>query len=102
MGFDTVDVNVGSLELPEESLLRFVRLIKSGGLKVKPLFAVKFNKSDLPVFGDRAFGAYIVPTSRSSGMCGFSVLAKCHWHSIMVTFFSLHSTVLRYALVFMK
>ncbi|EXB31410.1 Phosphosulfolactate synthase [Morus notabilis] len=66
LGFDTVEVNVGSLELPEESLLRFVRLIKSGGLKVKPLFAVKFNKSDLPVGGDRAFGAYIVPTPRSS------------------------------------
>ena len=73
MGFDTVEVNVGSLELPEESLLRFVRLIKSGGLKVKPQFAVKINKSDLPVGSDRAFGAYVVPTPRSSGMSGFSV-----------------------------
>ena len=67
LGFDTVELNVGSLEVPEESLLRFVRLIKSGGLKAKPQFAVKFNKSDVPVSGDRAFGAYVVPTPRSSG-----------------------------------
>ncbi|KAF4386961.1 hypothetical protein CsatB_012118 [Cannabis sativa] len=66
MGFDTVELNVGSLNVPEESLLSFVRLIKSGGLKAKPQFAVKFNKSDVPVGGDRAFGAYIVPTPRSS------------------------------------
>ncbi|PON64820.1 (2R)-phospho-3-sulfolactate synthase [Trema orientale] len=66
LGFDTVELNVESLEVPEDSLLRFVRLIKSGGLKAKPQFAVKFNKSDLPVGGDRAFGAYIVPTPRSS------------------------------------
>ncbi|XP_062087446.1 protein HEAT-STRESS-ASSOCIATED 32 [Humulus lupulus] len=66
MGFDTVELNVGSLDVPEESLLSFVRLIKSGGLKVKPQFAVMFNKSDVPVGGDRAFGAYIVPTPRSS------------------------------------
>lgn len=69
MGFDTIELNVGSLEVPEETLLRFVRLIKSGGLKAKPQFAVKFNKSDIPVGGDRAFGAYIVPRPRSSGMC---------------------------------
>uniref|UniRef100_A0A803NYY6 Protein HEAT-STRESS-ASSOCIATED 32 n=2 Tax=Cannabis sativa TaxID=3483 RepID=A0A803NYY6_CANSA len=66
MGFDTVELNVGSLNVPEENLLSFVRLIKSGGLKAKPQFAVKFNKSDVPVGGDRAFGAYIVPTPRSS------------------------------------
>jgi phosphosulfolactate synthase (CoM biosynthesis protein A) len=65
LGFDTVELNVGSLELPEETLLRYVRLIKSGGLKAKPLFAVKFNKSDIPG-RDRAFGAYIVPQPRSS------------------------------------
>lgn len=88
MGFDTVEVNVGSLELPEETLLRFVRLIKSGGLKVKPQFAVKINKSDLPVGSDRAFGAYVVPSPRSSGMSGFSVLAKCLLHYVLVTFLS--------------
>ncbi|CAN6689998.1 unnamed protein product [Malus baccata var. baccata] len=65
LGFDTIELNVGSLELPEETLLRYVRLIKSGGLKAKPQFAVKFNKSDIPV-GDRAFGAYVVPSPRSS------------------------------------
>lgn len=69
MGFDTIELNVGSLEVPEETLLRFVRLIKSGGLKAKPQFAAKVNKSDIPVGGDRAFGAYIVPRPRSSGMC---------------------------------
>uniref|UniRef100_A0A2N9FVZ7 Phosphosulfolactate synthase n=1 Tax=Fagus sylvatica TaxID=28930 RepID=A0A2N9FVZ7_FAGSY len=66
LGFDTIELNVGSLEVPEETLLRFVRLIKSGGLKAKPQFAVKFNKSDIPVGGDRAFGAYIAPRPRSS------------------------------------
>lgn len=66
LGFDTIELNVGSLEVPEETLLRFVRLIKSGGLKAKPQFAVKFNKSDIPVGADRAFGAYIVPRPRST------------------------------------
>ncbi|KAM4101986.1 hypothetical protein ACB094_05G188300 [Castanea mollissima] len=66
LGFDTIELNVGSLEVPEETLLRFVHLIKSGGLKAKPQFAVKFNKSDIPIGGDRAFGAYIVPRPRSS------------------------------------
>lgn len=67
MGFDTIELNVGSLGVPEETLLRYVRLIKSGGLKAKPQFAVKINKSDIPMSGDRAFGAYIPPTPRSSG-----------------------------------
>lgn len=65
LGFDTIELNVGSLEIPEETVLRLVRLIKSGGMKVKPQFAVKFNKSDIPSGGDRAFGAYVVPVSRS-------------------------------------
>lgn len=59
---------MGSLGIPEETLLRFIRLIKSGGLKAKPQFAVKFNKSDIPVARDRAFGAYVVPVPRTSGM----------------------------------
>ncbi|XP_048323438.2 protein HEAT-STRESS-ASSOCIATED 32 [Ziziphus jujuba] len=66
LGFDTVEVNVGSLEVPEETLLRFVRLVKRGGMKAKPQFSVKFKESDLPVGGDRAFGAYIVPRPPSS------------------------------------
>ncbi|KAJ0017752.1 hypothetical protein Pint_10844 [Pistacia integerrima] len=66
VGFDTIELNVGSLEVPEETLLRYVRLIKSAGLKVKPQFAVKFNKSDIPTGRDRAFGAYVVPASRSN------------------------------------
>ena len=71
LGFDTVELNVDSLQVPEESILLFVRLIKSGGLKAKPQFAVKINKSDIPVGSDRAFGAYVVPTPRSSGMVLF-------------------------------
>lgn len=67
MGFDTVELNVGSLGIPEETLLRFVRMVKSGGLKAKPHFEVNFNKSDIPKGGDRAYGAYIPPTPRSSG-----------------------------------
>lgn len=66
LGFDTIELNVGSLGVPEETILRFIRLIKSGGLKAKPQFAVKFNKSDIPMKGDRAFGAYVVPVPRSS------------------------------------
>lgn len=68
MGFDAVELNVESLGVPEETLLRFVRLIKSGGLKANPQFAVKFNRSDIPVGGDKAFGAYIAPRPRSSGV----------------------------------
>lgn len=66
LGFDTIELNVGSLGIPEEMLLRFIRLIKSGGLNAKPQFAVKFNKSDIPVTRDRAFGAYVVPEPRTS------------------------------------
>ncbi|RZB95550.1 Protein HEAT-STRESS-ASSOCIATED 32 isoform B [Glycine soja] len=65
LGFDTIELNVGSLEIPEETFLRFVRLVKSGGLKAKPHFQVKFNESDIPKGGDRAYGAYIPPVPRS-------------------------------------
>ncbi|KAB5533898.1 hypothetical protein DKX38_016984 [Salix brachista] len=68
LGFDTIELNVGSLGVLEETLLRYVRLIKSGGLKAKPQFAVKFNKSDIPIGGHRAFGAYVPPAPRSSEM----------------------------------
>ncbi|KAI3957167.1 hypothetical protein MKW98_002794 [Papaver atlanticum] len=66
LGFDTIELNVDSLKVPEEALLRFVRLIKGCGLKAKPQFTVKFNKADLPVDGDRAFGAYIFPVPQTS------------------------------------
>ncbi|KAL2475546.1 Aldolase-type TIM barrel family protein [Abeliophyllum distichum] len=66
MGFDTIEIDVGTLGVPEETLLRYVRLIKSGGLRAKPLFAVKVNKSDIPPNGDRAFGAYVIPATRTS------------------------------------
>lgn len=66
LGFDTIELNVGSIGFPEETLLRYVRLIKNGGLRAKPQFAVKINKSDIPVNRDRAFGSYVVPAPRSS------------------------------------
>ncbi|KAK4754407.1 hypothetical protein SAY87_002511 [Trapa incisa] len=66
LGFDTIELNVGSLEITEETLLRFVRLIKSGGLRAKPHFTVKFNKSEVPKGGDRAYGACVIPEPRSS------------------------------------
>ncbi|CAN6546614.1 unnamed protein product [Malus baccata var. baccata] len=64
LGFDTIEPNEGSLEFPEETLLRFVRLIKIGGLKAKSQFAIRYNESDIPV-GDRAFGAYVISSPRS-------------------------------------
>lgn len=67
MGFDTIEIDAGSLGVPEETLLRYVRLVKSGGLRAKPLFAVKFNKSDIPGKHDRAFGSYEVPRPLTSG-----------------------------------
>lgn len=67
MGFDTIELNVGTLKIPEEALLRFVRLIKSGGLKAKPIFTVKVDSSDVPVGSHRAFGAYIAPVPQNSG-----------------------------------
>ncbi|PKA63699.1 hypothetical protein AXF42_Ash016983 [Apostasia shenzhenica] len=64
LGFDTIELNAASLKIPEESLLRFVRLIKSVGLKAKPQFSVKFDRSDIPATGDRAFGAYVAPPAQ--------------------------------------
>ncbi|KAL8233712.1 hypothetical protein R6Q59_019812 [Mikania micrantha] len=66
LGFDIVELNTRSLELPEETLLRYTRLIKSHVLKAKPQFAVKFNKADIPPTHSRAYGAYVVPTPRTS------------------------------------
>ncbi|KAL6573896.1 Protein HEAT-STRESS-ASSOCIATED 32 [Orobanche hederae] len=66
LGFDTIEIDAGSLGVPEEVLLRYVRQVKSGGLQAKPLFAVKFKKSDIPTDNDRAFGSYMVPTPPTS------------------------------------
>lgn len=76
LGFDTIELNANLLEVPEETLLRYVRLIKNGGLRAKPMFAVKFNKSDIPG-RNRAFGSYVVPEPRSSG----KKLRILHWIS---------------------
>ncbi|KAJ4899825.1 Aldolase-type TIM barrel family protein [Raphanus sativus] len=66
LGFDTIELNANLLEIPEDTLLRYVRMIKNGGLRAKPIFAVKFNKSDIPGRRNRAFGSYVVPEPRSS------------------------------------
>ncbi|KAL3820660.1 hypothetical protein ACJIZ3_006565 [Penstemon smallii] len=66
LGFDTIEVDVGSLGVPEETLLGYVRLVKRGGLRAKPLFSVKFNKADIPTNSNRAFGSYEVPAPRTS------------------------------------
>lgn len=66
LGFDTIELNAGSLKVPEDSLFRFIRLAKSCGLQVRPQFAVKFDRADMPVAGDRAFGSYIAPVNKSS------------------------------------
>ncbi|EMS61971.1 hypothetical protein TRIUR3_14263 [Triticum urartu] len=54
------------VELPEEAILRLVRLIKNTGLRAPSPFSVKFDSSDIPAAGDRAFGAYIAPVKQSS------------------------------------
>lgn len=72
---------MGSLEVPEETLLRYVRLIKNGGLRAKPQFAVKFNKSDIPISGNRAFGAYIVPRPRSNGKVAICKCVRFQYYS---------------------
>lgn len=76
LGFDTIELNTGSLNLPEEALLRLVRLIKSSGLRAKPIFSVKFDSSDIPASGDRAFGAYIPPVKKTSGKSNRGALKK--------------------------
>lgn len=65
LGFDTIELDFTSLDLPEEALLRYVRLIKNSGLRVKPQFSLKLNNSHIPSSDNRAFGAYIVPRTQS-------------------------------------
>jgi len=67
LGFDVIDLNADSLEVPEETLLRLIRIIKNERLKAKPLFGINFEKSAIPSKEDRAFGAYIAPTPKGSG-----------------------------------
>ncbi|CAN6452068.1 unnamed protein product [Victoria cruziana] len=66
MGFDTIELDVGSLDVPEETLLRYIRLIKNAGLKVKPQFSVKVETSKIPAKDNRAFGVYVAPVPRTS------------------------------------
>lgn len=68
LGFDIIDLNADSLKVPEETLLRLIRIIKNERLKAKPLFGINFEKSSIPSKEDRAFGAYIAPTPKGSEM----------------------------------
>nr|GEW91712.1 protein heat-stress-associated 32 [Tanacetum cinerariifolium] len=67
VGFDTVKLNISLLELPEDTLLRYIRLIKSKGLKAKPQFAVKFNQADIPTTHEQASAGFVFLTTRASG-----------------------------------
>ncbi|GJX36797.1 protein heat-stress-associated 32 [Tanacetum coccineum] len=68
LGFDTVELNTSLLELPEDTLLRYIRLIKSKGLKAKPQFAVKFNQADIPTTYEQESAGFVFPTTQASGM----------------------------------
>ena len=84
LGFDTIELNAGSLNLPEEALLRLVRLIKSSGLRAKPMFSVKFDSSDIPASRDRAFGAYIAPVKeKTSGKPNRGVFSTFIIHTVI-------------------
>ncbi|KAH9323385.1 hypothetical protein KI387_018024, partial [Taxus chinensis] len=61
LGFDVVDLNVDSLMIPEENLLRLIRMIKNEKLKVKPKFGIQFEASSIPSNKDRLFGGYVYP-----------------------------------------
>ncbi|KAK9084945.1 hypothetical protein Sjap_025356 [Stephania japonica] len=79
LGFDTIELNVGSLKVPEEALLRFVHLIKNVGLRAKPQFALKFDKADLPPLS-RAFCMPVLPEALLSveGIGDFQFLVRTH------------------------
>lgn len=92
MGFDTIELDVSSLKVPEEVLLRYIRLIKSAGLKAKPQLAVKVESSEIPAPGIRAFGAYQPPVARKSGKFSRSEYRHC---SLMISdnSFNLHCSL---------
>jgi hypothetical protein len=88
LGFDTIELNAGSLKLPEEALLRLVCLIKSSGLRPKPMLSVKFDSSEIPASGDREFGAYVPPVKeQSSGKYEHAFLIHMHCITIQDAFF---------------
>ncbi|GJW13364.1 protein heat-stress-associated 32 [Tanacetum coccineum] len=70
LGFDTVELNTSLLELPEDTLLRYIRLIKSKGLKAKPQFAVKFNQADIPTTYEQESAGFVFPTTQASERMG--------------------------------
>ncbi|GKE80963.1 protein heat-stress-associated 32, partial [Tanacetum coccineum] len=53
--FDTVELNTRLLDVPEDTLLRYIRLIKSKGLRAKPQFVLKFNQADILPTHERAY-----------------------------------------------
>ncbi|GKE67065.1 protein heat-stress-associated 32, partial [Tanacetum coccineum] len=54
----------------KDTLLRYIRLIKSKGLKAKPQFAVKFNQADIPTTHEQASAGFVFPTTRASERMG--------------------------------
>ncbi|GJT95157.1 putative reverse transcriptase domain-containing protein [Tanacetum coccineum] len=67
LGFDTVELNTRLLQLREDTLLRYIRLIKSKGLKARLQFDVKFNHVDIPPTHEREHVVYVFPTNPTSG-----------------------------------
>ncbi|XP_057823359.2 protein HEAT-STRESS-ASSOCIATED 32 [Cryptomeria japonica] len=63
LGFDVIDLNVDSLMIPEENLLRLIRMIKSERLKVKPKFGIQFEAAAIPS-KDRLFGSFVYPSKQ--------------------------------------
>ncbi|GJY73538.1 protein heat-stress-associated 32 [Tanacetum coccineum] len=68
LGFDTVELNTRLLQLREDTLLRYIRLIKSKGLKARLQFDVKLNHVDIPPTHEREHVVYVFPTNPTSGM----------------------------------
>ncbi|GJY73537.1 protein heat-stress-associated 32, partial [Tanacetum coccineum] len=67
LGFDTVELNMRLLQLREDTLLRYIRLIKSKGLKARLQFDVKFNHVDIPPTHEREHVVYVFPINPTSG-----------------------------------
>ncbi|GKG51492.1 protein heat-stress-associated 32, partial [Tanacetum coccineum] len=59
--FDTVELNTRLLDLPGDMFLRYIRLIKSKGIRAKLRFVVKFNEAHIPRTHESASASYVFP-----------------------------------------
>uniref|UniRef100_A0A0C9S2S9 TSA: Wollemia nobilis Ref_Wollemi_Transcript_18664_1617 transcribed RNA sequence n=1 Tax=Wollemia nobilis TaxID=56998 RepID=A0A0C9S2S9_9CONI len=75
LGFDVINVNADSL-VPEENLLRLIRIIKSEKLKVKPQFGIQIEASAIPSNKDRLFGAYVIPPEQKEMIEDVDILIR--------------------------